>query len=190
MLTKKVLLFNKLLKLSFFYRVKKKDFFGIDLIGTHNNCLLFNLDNFLYFMFRLTPFFFNLIKKKGGIFFVGIKFVLLKWFQKNEKYNQQEFVVTWKGGTLSNFFWTRNWVKSKDRHVLTTLPVTFIFLNFDRYLTAFKEINKFNLPIIGLFENNLNPTLIYSLGLGDLRQSFFINCFFFKLFSRFLKNLD
>jgi hypothetical protein len=78
MLTKKVLLFNKLLKLSFFYRVKKKDFFGIDLIGTHNNCLLFNLDNFLYFMSRLTPFFFNLIKKKGGIFFVGIKFVLLK----------------------------------------------------------------------------------------------------------------
>lgn len=72
---------------------------------------------------------------------------------------------------------------------MTNLPVTFIFLNFDKYLTAFKEINKFNLPIIGLFEKSFNPGLIYSLGLGDLHQSFFINCFFFKLFSRLLKNL-
>ena len=107
MLTKKILLFNKLLKLNFFYRVKKKDILGVNLIGMHNDCLLFNLDRILYFMFRLTPFFFNLIKKQGGIFFIGIKFILLKWFQDQSEKDRQEVIVTWKGGILSNFFYTR-----------------------------------------------------------------------------------
>jgi hypothetical protein len=79
------------------------------------------------------------------------------------------------------------WASSKAHNTLTNLPFTFIFLNFDKYLIAFKEINKLNLPIIGLFEKNLNPSFIYSF--GELCQSFFINCFFFKLFSRFLKHL-
>lgn len=187
MLTKKLLLFNKLLKLSFFYRIKNIDFFGVDLIGTHNNCLLFNLDKFLYFMFRLTPFFLNLLKQQGGVFFIGIKFLLLKWFHNQKHSGQQEIITAWKGGILSNFFCARIWAKSKEHQFFTNLPVTFIFLNFDKYLTAFKEINKFNLPIIGLFEKNLNPSLIYSL--GELHPAFFINCFFFKLFSRFLNQI-
>ena len=68
MLSKKVILFYKLLLLSFFYRVKKKSIFDIGLIGHHEDCLLFNLDQFLYLMFRLIHFFFNLVKKKGGLF--------------------------------------------------------------------------------------------------------------------------
>ena len=187
MLKKKVLLFNKLLKFSFFYRVNKKDVLGVDLIGTHSNCLLFNLDKFLFFMFRLTPFFFNLIKKQGGIFFIGTKFILLKWFKEQKQKGQQEFIVAWKGGMLSNFFCSRIISKTKGKQYLSLLPIAFIFINFDKYLAAFKEINKFNLPIIGLFEKSLNPSLIYSL--GGIYQSFFINCFFFKLFSRFLKHL-
>ena len=177
MLAKKILIFNKLSKLSFFYRIKKNYIFGLDLIGTHNNCLLVNIDKILYFIFRLTPFFFNLIKKQGGIFFVGINFILLKWFKNQDKKNQQEVVVIWKNGVFTNFFDTIKWAKSRERDYLTSLPICFIFLNFDKYLTAFKEVKKFNLPLIGLFEKQLNPSLIYSL--GGWSQSFFINCFFF-----------
>ncbi len=188
MLTKKVLLFNKLLKLSFFYRVNKKDITGVDLIGTHHHCLLFNLDKFLYFIFRLIPFFFNLLKKQGCIIFIGIKFVLLKWFQAQQgNFKQQELVSTWKNSLFSYFFYSRVWFKSKQKHHLTHIPIAFIFLNFDRYLVAFNGINKFNLPIIGLFQKSLNPSMIYSF--GGISNSFFINCFFFKFFSKFLKYL-
>jgi hypothetical protein len=78
MLTKKALIFNRLLKLSFFLRVKIKQSIQAGAIGIHSDCLLFNLDKFLFFMFMLVPLFFNLLKKQGGIFFVGIKFILLK----------------------------------------------------------------------------------------------------------------
>jgi hypothetical protein len=77
MLTKKVTLFNRLLKLSFFYRLKKK-VTELDLTGLHYSHLLFNLDKFLCFMFKLIPFFFNIVKNQGGVFFIGIKFILLK----------------------------------------------------------------------------------------------------------------
>lgn len=188
-LAKKILLFNKLLKLSFFYRVNKIDITGIDLIGTHNYCLLFNLDNFLYFIFRLIPFFLNLIKKQGCIFFIGVKFILLKWFKKQVTSNckQQELIFSWKNSLFSNFFYTRIWFKSKNKPSLINLPISFIFLNFDKYLIAFNEINKLNLPVIGLFQKSLNPTVVYSF--GGFSHSFFVNCFFFKFFSRFLKYL-
>jgi len=78
MLNKKILLFNKLLKLSFFYRVKKKEIFSASVIGLHQGCFLFNLDQLLYFILSLIPFFSNIIIKQGGIFFIGVNFILLK----------------------------------------------------------------------------------------------------------------
>lgn len=188
MLTTKVLVFNKLHKLSFFYRIKKIYSSNLNLIATHSNCLLFNLNTFLYFMYKLTPFFLNLIRKQGVVFFIGIKFSLLKWFKYKEQNNQQELIINWKSGLLSNFFNTQLWSNSRAMQGLVKLPMSFIFLNFDKYLSAFNEINKFKLPIIGMFEKNVNPSLIYSF--GGLHQSFFVNCFFFKLFSRFLKHLN
>jgi hypothetical protein len=188
MLSVKVLVFNKLLKLSFFYRIKKIYMPGANLIGVHCGCLLFNLDKFLYFMYRLTPFFLNVVRKQGIVFFIGVKFTLLKWFKYKEQNIQQELIINWKGGILSNFFNTRLWADSKSLPNLNALPISFIFFNLDNYLTAFKEINKFKLPVIGLFEKSFNPSLIYSF--GGLHQSFFVNCFFFKLFSRFLKYLN
>lgn len=188
MLSKKVILFYKLLRLSFFYRVKKKSIFDIGLIGHHEDCLLFNLDQFLYLMFRLIPFFFNLVKKKGGLFFIGVNFILLKWFQDQAKKVTQEVVVIWKGGRLSNIFNNLILEKLKDKSFLTMLPVSFIFLKFDKYLVAFKEIYKFHFPMIGLFEKKLHPTLAYSF--GGFNQSFFIHCFFFKLFLRFLEQVS
>jgi len=175
-------------KLSFFYRIKKVYTLGINFIGRHADCLLFNIDKLLYFMHRLTPFFLNIVRKQGVVFFVGVNFILLNWFKYKEQNNQQELIINWKSGLFSNFFHTRLWSNSKDMRSLNSLPVSFIFFNFDRYLSAFKEINKFNLPIIGIFEKSLNPSLIYSL--GGLHHSFFVNCFFFKLFSRFLKHLN
>jgi hypothetical protein len=189
MLKKKILMFNKLLKLSFFYRVGKLDAGGADLIGTHSYCLLFNLDNFLYFIFRLIPFFLNLIKKSGCIFFIGVKFILLKWFKKqNSNSCKQELIFSWKKSVFSNFFYTRVWFRSKNKQSLSNLPISFIFLNFDKYLIAFNEINKLHLPLIGLFQKSLNPAVAYSF--GGFSHSFFVNCFFFKFFSRFLKYLS
>lgn len=187
MLTKKVTLFNRLLKLSFFYRLKKK-VTELDLTGLHYSHLLFNLDKFLCFMFKLIPFFFNIVKNQGGVFFIGIKFILLKWFQKTCKSSQQGVISIWKGGIISNFFRVRVWAEVKSRLALKNLPVVFIFLNFDTYLTAFKEVATVNLPIIGIFEKYINPSFVYSL--GELKQTFFINCFFFKLFSQFIKHLS
>jgi hypothetical protein len=77
MLTNKVLVFNKLRKLSFFYRIKKVYTLGINFIGRHADCLLFNIDKFLYFMHRLIPFFLNIVRKQGVVFFVGVHFILL-----------------------------------------------------------------------------------------------------------------
>jgi hypothetical protein len=78
MLTKKILLFNKLVKLNFFYSVNKRGILGFGIIGIHNSCFLLNLDKLLQFLFKLIPFFFNLISKQGCLFFIGINFILLK----------------------------------------------------------------------------------------------------------------
>jgi len=93
MLTNKVLVFNKLCKLSFFYRIKKVYTPGINFIGGHADCLLFNIDTFLYFMHRLTPFFLNIVRKQGVVFFIGINFILLNWFKYKEQNNQQELIM-------------------------------------------------------------------------------------------------
>jgi hypothetical protein len=77
MLTQKVYLFNKLLKLSFFYRVTKKTG-ELYALGPKHGSVLFNLDILLYFMFKLAPFFLTVVKKQGGVFFIGIKLILLK----------------------------------------------------------------------------------------------------------------
>jgi len=77
MLTNKILVFNKLCKLGFFYRFKKVYTFGVNFIGGHADCLLFNTDKFLYFMHRLTPFFLNIVRKQGAVFFIGVNFILL-----------------------------------------------------------------------------------------------------------------
>jgi len=92
MLLKKFLLFNKLLKLSFFYRIKKEKSVWSGLIGTHNSCMLFKVDDILYFIFRLIPFFLNLIKKQGGLLFIGVDCMLLKWFKKQVEPGHQELV--------------------------------------------------------------------------------------------------
>ena len=160
---------------------------GLDSVGLHNKCFLFNFDKFLCFIFRLVPFFFNIIKKQGGIFFAVNNFILLKWFHYNALSKQQEFILIWKGGVFSNFFCTKFWSTRRDSGTLTKLPIGFFFFNFDKYLSVFKEVDKFNLPIIGLFGKILNPNLVYSF--GEFYQSFFITCFFFKFFSRFFKKI-
>ena len=93
MLTKKTLLFNKLVKLNFFYSVNKRGVFGFDIIGIHKGCFLLDLDKLLHFLFKLIPFFFNLILRQGCIFFVGINFILLKWFSYNQVLHKQYDLV-------------------------------------------------------------------------------------------------
>lgn len=153
----------------------------------HYSCTLLNVNNFLSLIFKLVPFFLNIISRQGGLFFIGLKFILLKWFYKERGINQQKLMVNWKGGDFSKFFYSNILLNLNKGENLSRLPIAFIFLNFDNYLVVFNEISKFNLPVIGLFQNILNPRLIYSF--GDLSQSFFINCFFFKLFSRLFRNV-
>jgi len=92
-LAKKLFLFNKLVKLSFFYRVKKQGTLGFNCIGEHNQSLLFNINKILYFLFKLTPFFFNLVKQRGCIFFIGINLILFKWFKNNSDLYLQEIIA-------------------------------------------------------------------------------------------------
>ena len=186
MLTKKVIVFNKLLKFSFFYRVQKKNI-EVDLVGRHDNCLFFDLDKVLYFILRLIPFFFNLIKQQGCLVFIGINFVLLKWFQKQKFNRQEEFILDWKAGIITNFFKRKLDSSKLVESDLIKLPLSFFFFKLDNFYGAFKEISKLQLPILGFFENTLNPVLIYSI--GGWKMSFFINCFFFKLLSKILNKI-
>ena len=143
----------------------------------------------MHFIYRLIPFFFHLVKKQGLIFFIGVNSILLKSFKSHEEYAQQASIIFWKGGLLSRFFCQKLWLESKGiTSKLVTPPICFIFLNLDNYLNVFKELSNYKLPIIGLFDSSANPSLIYSF--GEMPNTFFINCFFFKLFSRVLKHLN
>jgi ribosomal protein S2 len=189
MLSKKILLFNQLTKFTFFYRITQNNTSESNLLGFHNNSLFFDIHKVMYFLLRLTPFFLNLVKKKGCLSFIGVNFILLKWFQQQSSKTSQNLVLNWKAGILTNFFKITKLsrVDQKSSMPLSQIPISFFFLNFEKYNIAFKEINKFNIPVLGLFKKKLNPTAIYSI--AGLQQSLFINCFFFKLCSRLIKRL-
>jgi hypothetical protein len=80
-------------------------------------------------------------------------------------------------GIFSDFFNINKVTNCTKISRINKLPMAFIFFNFDKYLMVFKEIGKYYLPIIGLFEKVINPSLVYCF--GNLYLSLFISCFFF-----------
>ena len=65
----------------------------MDLVDIHTNFSLLNVNNLMLLMCRLAPFFFNLIRKRGFIFLIGVNHALLKSFKYNKQYGQQEVIL-------------------------------------------------------------------------------------------------
>jgi hypothetical protein len=135
------------------------------------------MDKVIIFLKKSFTVFENVIKEKGLFLFIGIHFCYFKESKSIFFYIREKCLISYFNGFFSNFLYHYVFMRS--------LPDLILFFNSNKNNIFLKEIKQLGIPCIGT-TNILKfvPLIEYPLCFNF--QSYFINFFFLKIYSKLI----